>query len=204
MNPKKIALTGGIATGKSTVASILAELGALILDADKVARDVVQPGTACWQKLRDLLGPDYFEPDSTLKRRMLRECIIRDHTCRSRVNAILHPAIVAAMEREWEKSKALQPDRPVVFDIPLLYEAHLAPGFDIVILAYTPRQIQIQRLMARDKLTWEEAEKTLSMQLPIDLKKEKAQVVIDNSRDLEDTRRQVRALWEGKLLRRDS
>jgi dephospho-CoA kinase len=201
MNQKKIALTGGIATGKSTVASMLAELGAVILDADKVARQVVEPGASCWQELHRLLGPDYFEPDGTLKRRLLRECIIRDSSCRSRVNAILHPSIVAAMEGEWEKSKADRPDRPVIFDIPLLYEANLAHGFDTVIVAYTSREIQIERLMKRDKLTREEAEKTLAMQLPIDLKKNEAQIVIDNSLDIEHTRRQVRALWEEGSLK---
>lgn len=199
MKPRKIALTGGIATGKSTVARMLLELGAIILDADKVARQVVRPGTECWHRLRDLLGPDYFEPDGNLKRRKLRECIIRDSACRSRVNAIMHPAIVAAMEEEWERSKARDPARPVVFDIPLLFEANLSQGFDTVILAYAPPKVQIERLMARDKLSFVEAQNTLSMQLPIDSKKEKAQIVIDNCRDMENTRRQVEEVW-GKLL----
>lgn len=193
-------MTGGIATGKSTVAKMLAELGAVILDADKVAREVVRPAAPCWHALHDLLGPHFFELDGTLKRRKLRECIIADSSCRSNVNAILHPAILAAMEAEWEKAGADHPNRPVIFDIPLLYEAKLDPGFDTVILVYARPEAQIQRLMARDSLTREEAEKTLTMQLPIDVKKEKARIVIDNSLGMEHTRRQVEELWSRRLM----
>jgi dephospho-CoA kinase len=201
--PGKIALTGGIATGKSTVAKFLAELGALILDADQVAREVVKPGTDCWQKLRNLLGPAYFDEDGSLKRRKLRERIIHDNPCRSAVNAILHPCIVQEMDQQWRSAHRLRPEKIVIFDIPLLFEADLAHHFDTIILVYAPREIQIQRLRLRDGLTYAEAAETLTMQLPIEAKRANSHLVIDNSDDLDHTLGQVRSVWE-KLIHHGS
>jgi dephospho-CoA kinase len=166
--PGRIALTGGIATGKSTVAKLFAELGAYILDADLAAREAVKPGASCWRRLRDFLGPSYFEENGTLRRRKLREEIIRDDQCRVTVNAILHPRIMAELDRQWQTRLALQPEAIIIFDIPLLFEADLARHFQTIILAYTSSEIQLQRLMARDGLSREEALGTLTMQLPIE------------------------------------
>ena len=194
--PVRIALTGGIATGKSTVAKLFAALGACILDADVAAREAVTVGTPCWQDLRELLGPAYFEANGALKRRELRERIIGDHHCRSRVNALLHPYILQELERQWRSWHELHPDVIIIFDIPLLFEAHLASHFCTIILAYTPREIQIQRLMARDGLSREAAQETLTMQLPIEAKRSLSHFIIDNSGDLDHTRQQVRSVWE--------
>jgi dephospho-CoA kinase len=192
----RIALTGGIATGKSTVAKLFAELGACILDADQVAREVVMPGTHCWQELRDFLGPAYFDEDGTLRRLLLRERIIQDSHCRRKVNAILHPSIVREMEERWQSLQKPRPKQVVIFDIPLLFEADLAHHFDTIILVYTPPDIQIQRLMLRDGLTRTRAAETLTMQLPIEEKRAHSHLVIDNSGDLDHTRGQVRSIWE--------
>lgn len=200
MKPERTALTGGIATGKSTVASMFEALGAVIIDADKAAREVIRPGTSCWEKLHELLGNGYFGSDGALERRKLRERILRDDTCRSRVNAILHPSIMTAMEEEWEASIASHPNQPVLFDIPLLYETNLTHRFERIILVYTPPETQVRRLMARDDLNREEAEKTLEIQLPIDHKRRMAHIVIDNSGGLEQTRRQVEAIWKALCL----
>lgn len=194
--PKRIALTGGIATGKSTVARIFAELGALILDADRIAREVVEPGTACWQELRNLLGPEYFEADGTLKRRELRLKITGDSRCREAVNAILHPSILKEMDRRWHALRGLSPCPVVLFDIPLLFEIGAADRFDMIVLVYISRDIQIRRLMQRDGITRAEAEKTLRMQLPIDEKRAGSHLIIDNSAELSLTRMQVEAVWE--------
>lgn len=199
MKPCRISLTGGIATGKSTIAGMLAGMGALVLDADKVARDVVEPGTECSRKLERLLGPDYF-PDGRLDRPRLRECIIRDEECRSRVESILHPCILSEMERQWREAIGLDPGRIVIFDIPLLFEIGMEREFDIVILAYAPPDVQVRRLAARDHISIEQAQRTLTIQLPIEEKRSRSHVVIDNSGDLERTRMQVESLW--KTLKR--
>jgi dephospho-CoA kinase len=178
------------------VAKLFAELGACILDADVAARKVVKPGASCWQQLRDYLGPAYFDEHGTLERRKLRKTIIRDDRCRLTVNAILHPQITQELDRQWQSRRELQPELIIIFDIPLLFEADLARHFDTIILAYTSREIQIQRLMVRDSLSREEAEATLSMQLPIETKRSLAHLIIDNSFDLDQTRQQVKTSWD--------
>jgi dephospho-CoA kinase len=173
------------------------ELGAVILDADQAARRVVEPGSGCRQKLFDLLGPDFFDESGNLKRRVLRERIVEDEHLRTQINAILHPSIMADMESEWRKLLAeTEHPRIAIFDIPLLFEGRLQDQFQRVILVYTPRHVQIERLMNRDGLSQAEAENTLSMQWPIEAKKALSQIVIDNGGDIEATRRQVKGIWE--------
>lgn len=196
MKPARVALTGSIATGKSTVARLFRELGATLLDADAVARDMVNPGTPCWHELRELLSEQYFDSSGQLKRRLLRDRIIFDSTLRSRVNSILHPAILKTMDRQWREWQETDPHRVVIFDIPLLFELHLEQRFDTVILVYVPERVQIERLMARDNLSRAEAEKTLSIQHPIDSKRSRSHFIIDNSQDLEHTSTQVKAVWK--------
>ena len=196
MLDKKIALTGGIATGKTTVANRFRELGAIILDADEYARKSVEPGTPSHTALRDHIGPSFFNPDATLRRRELRRGIIREPALRKRINAILHPYIMGAMEAEWERQKELHPRAVIVFDIPLLFEGGFEKDFDIVILAYSTPEVQVQRLIQRDKLSPSEAERTLSMQLPIDSKRAHSDYIIENSGEIERTLRQVDEVWD--------
>ncbi|MEJ5349726.1 MAG: dephospho-CoA kinase [Desulfosoma sp.] len=198
----RIALTGGIASGKSTVAQMLREKGAVVLDADEAARRVVQPGQAAWKKLRALLDAGYFdEVTGEIHRRKLRERIICDDNLRAQVNAAVHPAVMETMEAEWRDWCAREPHRLVFFDIPLLYEAGMHEAFDCVIVVYADPETQIRRLCRRDGVSLEEARKTLNMQWPMDRKRQRAHVVIDNSGDLENTRRQVDALWKNLLER---
>jgi dephospho-CoA kinase len=197
MKSIRIALTGGIATGKSTVARMFEELGAAIIDADQVARDVLKPGTECSRKLFEIIGPNYFDRNGEIKRRELREGIIEDEGLRARVNSVIHPSVMAAMEGAWrERQEDSGGQQVVIFDIPLLFEARQQERFQLVILVYTPRKIQMARLMARDGLTEEQAEKTLSMQWPIDEKRALSHLVIDNSGDQDETRQQVSRVWQ--------
>jgi dephospho-CoA kinase len=197
-----MALTGGIATGKSTVARMFEELGAVILDADQVARNVVRPGTDCARKLFDIVGPEYFDGDGRLRRRELRERIIEDESLRRKVDSLLHPAIKAAMEDEWKrKLEASRGKAIVIFDIPLLFESLQQERFQLIILVSTSRDVQIERLMDRDGLKKDEAERTLSMQWPIERKRAMSHVIIDNSGDIEETRRQVNAAWKQIIQR---
>jgi dephospho-CoA kinase len=192
---KKIALTGGIATGKTTVANKFRDLGAIILDADEYARRAVEPGTASLAALREVIGSQYFNPDGTIRRRELRRGIIQEPTLREKVNAVLHPYIMEAMEAEWEKLQKLHPRTPILFDIPLLFEGGFDKDFDLIILVYSTPEAQRQRLIHRDNATPSEAERTMAMQLPIDSKKSRADYIIENSGDLERTLRQVEQLW---------
>ncbi len=171
------------------------DLGAIILDADEYARRVVEPGTASFADLQDLIGPEYFNPDGTLRRRDLRRGIIQEPTLRERINAVLHPYIMQAMRAEWEKLKELHPQAVIIFDIPLLFEGGFDKDFDIVILVYSTPEVQVQRLIHRDKVPRSEAEHTLEMQLPIDSKKASSDYIIENCGELELTMRQVEHLW---------
>jgi len=199
MRDRRIALTGGIATGKSTVAKRFRELGAIILDADVYARGAVLPGTESWKALRDLLGAGYFNPDGELKRRELREKIIREPSWREKLDSVLHPFILGAMWSDWDRQKTLHPETPIIFDIPLLFEGGFDRDFDCIILVYTPPEIQVERLIKRDCLDGEEARRTLSMQFPIESKKAVSHYIIDNSGDIELTLRQTEEVW-AKLL----
>jgi dephospho-CoA kinase len=192
---KKIALTGGIATGKTTVANKFRDLGAIILDADQYARQAVKPGTASFAGLRDLIGPAYFNPDGTLRRRELRLRIIQEPSLRQDIDAVLHPYIIQAMQAEWEKLKEHDPQAVIIFDIPLLFEGGFEKDFDIVILVYSSPEVQVQRLIQRDKVSRSEAEHTLRIQLPIDSKKASSDYIIENCGDIEKTLKQVEQLW---------
>ncbi|MCU0572589.1 MAG: dephospho-CoA kinase [Syntrophobacteraceae bacterium] len=195
MKPIRIALTGGIATGKSTVARMFSELGAVVLDADQAARQVVRPGSECSRKLLALLGPDYFDQDGEIKRREVRERIVADERLRGEVNSIVHPSIMEAMEAAWQEQQNASRGRLVIFDIPLLFETRLQDRFQLIILAYAPRALQIARLVERDGVSSAQAEKTLSMQWPIDEKRELSHFIIENGGSLEATRRQVLSVW---------
>ncbi|MDR3567047.1 MAG: dephospho-CoA kinase [Syntrophobacteraceae bacterium] len=200
ISDKKIALTGGIATGKTTVANRLRELGAIILDADEYARRAVEPGRASHAALREFIGEGFFHPDGALKRGELRRRIIREPELLAGVNAIVHPAIAESMREEWERLKGQSPGAVIVFDIPLLFEGGREKSYDIIILVYSTRAVQLKRLMERDGLSLSEAERTLSIQLPIDFKRERSDYIIENSEELQATLRQVEELW-GRLWR---
>ncbi len=195
MGRQKIAITGGIATGKSTVASMFSRLGALILDADQVAREAVEPSSSCYPALREILEPLYFDQKDRLIRQKLREGIIHNPQLREKVNALLHPFILSAMEDTWKTMGIREPHVLVLFDIPLLFEIHFESHFQTIILVYVPPDLQIRRLMQRDGLTHEAAAKTLTMQWPIESKKSRAHILIDNSGSLENTWHQVRHVW---------
>ncbi|MCE5334562.1 MAG: dephospho-CoA kinase [Desulfobacteraceae bacterium] len=196
MRHKKIALTGGIATGKTTVANRFRELGALILDADEYARRVVEPGTPSAAALRELIGPGYYHANGTLKRRELRERIIEDPALRDQLDAVLHPFILQAMWSEWEKRRERNPGAVIIFDIPLLFEGGFDRDFDVIILVFTQPGIQARRLAERDCISLPEAQRTLSIQFPIESKKVLSDFVIENSGSLEITLEQTDKIWK--------
>lgn len=191
-----VGLTGGIATGKSTVARMLTQRGAHLIDADQIAREVVEPGEEGWQRVRQRFGAEVFRPDGSLDRAALRKVVFRDSKARGDLNNLLHPLIRARMK---EKSRQLVEQFPqgvVVLDIPLLFESKLTHLVEKVIVVYIPEPVQRARLIARDGLSEEEARRMVNAQLPIEEKKRLADVVIDNSGSITETERQVDHLWK--------
>ena len=191
----RVGLTGGIATGKSTVSRMLRKRGAAIIDADQVAREVVEPHTPGWRRVRDRFGERILRPDGFLDRRALREVVFRDHRARQDLNNILHPLIRARMLEKADFLEGDRPERLIVFDIPLLYESKLTHWVKKVIVVYVPESVQIRRLMDREGIGEEDALRMIRAQIPIEEKKRMADCLIDNSGSREETERQVDHLW---------
>lgn len=190
-----IGLTGGIACGKSTVAAMLAARGAMIIDADRIAREIVLPGSPVLAQVAERFGHAVLLPDGSLDRKRLGSIVFGDDRARKDLEALLHPPIRAEMRERKERYEAEQPDKLVVLDIPLLYESKLEWLVSRVMVVYCPREVQLQRLISRDGLIAEQAETRLNAQLPIEEKRLKADIVIDNSGSLEQTERQVDEFW---------
>lgn len=188
-----IGLTGGVGSGKSTVAQMLRELGATVIDADEAARAVVEPGTEGFQQLVDAFGAGVVR-DGRLDREALAAIVFQDEAARQRLNAITHP-LVRAWMAERQQEAVERGERWIVLDIPLLYENRLEAAFPIVILVWAPAQVQERRLVDLRGMSGVDARARIAAQLPIDAKREKATYVIDNSGSVEETRRQVEEAW---------
>jgi dephospho-CoA kinase len=188
-----IGLTGGIATGKSSVSSILRELGADLIDADQLAREVVEPNAPAYPALLSRF-PEAFDSAGRLDRAKLAERVFRNPAERAALNAITHPHIHQRFLEQLQELARRGVDL-VVYDVPLLIENGLQTQMDGVILVTAPVPLQLQRLMARNGLSLEQAEARLSSQMPISEKLRHATWVIDNSGDSANTREQVRKLW---------
>jgi dephospho-CoA kinase len=189
---RKIALTGGIATGKSYVANRLKEAGVPIVDADALAREVVTPGSPALAAIRKRFGPDAVRRDGTMDRVRIAQVVFKDKRARLDLEAIIHPAVIKAIN---DFFNALPKRTPfAVADIPLVYETNREKEFDAVIVVACPREMQLQRLMERNQLSKEDAERRLAAQLPIDAKVKKATYVIKNDGSFDETNAQVDAL----------
>jgi dephospho-CoA kinase len=192
----KVGLTGGIASGKSTVSEAFARLGARVLDADKVAREVVLPGQPAWLKLQQAFGPEYFLPDGEVNRSKLRKLVFANPEKRSKLNAIVHPEVMKEINRRVEQLATSAQDAVVVVDVPLLLEVGVAHRFDRVIVVYVTKSVQIKRLRQRDGLSLEGARRALRTQMVLDKKVEQADYVIDNSGTRAETQAQVEKVWQ--------
>ncbi|MCL6622172.1 MAG: dephospho-CoA kinase [Syntrophobacterales bacterium] len=190
----KIALTGGAGTGKSTVARMFADLGAVVLSADEIAREVVRPHTPVWEALRREFGPDFFHEDGTLNRVKLGRLVFAEPEALGRLNAIVHPAITRELERRL-RELALQGTPLVIVEVPLLFETGREGEYDAVIVVDAPLPEQRARLKARDDRGEEEISGLLAAQMPLAEKRRRADYVVDNSGTLDRTRRQVENLW---------
>lgn len=195
-----IGLTGSIASGKSTVAEMLREKGFPIVDADEIARLVVEPGTSVIKKISQTFGTEVLNEDGTLNREKLGERIFGDVEERGKLNAIIHPAIRSEMLRQkemWISNGATT----VIMDIPLLFESKLQSLVDKILVVSVTKDIQKQRLMARNQLTEKEAFDRINSQLPMEMKEEGANGVIYNNGTREEAGEQLQAIltnWEIK------
>jgi dephospho-CoA kinase len=190
---KLVGLTGGVGSGKSTVAAILRELGAEVVDADEASHAVYEPGTPGFEAVVRDFGPAYVR-DGRIDRKALGELVFKDPEARRRLNAIVHPLV-----REWMAARTAEAlsrgAGVVVHDVPLLFENKLEGLFPTTVLVWVPRDVQVERLVSGRGFTPERAGEVIAVQMPIDEKRSRATHVVDNTGTRESTRAQVERLW---------
>jgi dephospho-CoA kinase len=192
---RRVALTGGIATGKSHVLAQLAKLGAPTIDADKLARDVVAPGTPGLKAVVDRFGEDVLDQMGGLDRRKLGSIVFSDPLARRDLEEIIHPAVRGAID-EWYASLGEVPAGFAVADIPLLYETARQREFDAVIVTACDTNTQLTRIMARDGISEAEARARIAAQLPMSEKIRRADYVINTDGSFDETSVQVRDVFK--------
>lgn len=195
-----IGLTGGIASGKSTIAQLLARRGALLVDADQAAREVVQPGEPALEAIASAFGQAVINADGTLNRSALGAIVFRDKASLTKLEAITHPAIRRRMQSQIHTYSEQYPDSLIVADVPLLYETNQEHLYEGIMVVYVPESVQLARLMARNSLGEAEAKRRISLQMDIEEKRRRADWVIDNSGAMADTERQIDAFWKSQGL----
>ena len=193
-----IGLTGGVGSGKSTVAGLFAQHGALVIDADAVAREVVAPGTPALAEIVDAFGPTVLTADGSLDRPALAAIVFSDPEARAALNAITHPRIGA---RTAELMAQAAPDQVIVHDVPLLVENGLAPAYDLVVVVEAAEDIRLTRLLARG-MSDDDARRRMAAQATDAERRDVADVVIANNGDLGSLAAQVDAVWQQITPRR--
>jgi dephospho-CoA kinase len=192
----RLGLTGGIGAGKSTVAALLADHGAVIIDADAIAREIVQPGTPALVELVDAFGVGILRDDGSLNRGELARLAFADPDAAARLNGIMHPAIRAESERRIADAAA-RGASVVVYDMPLLVETGQQDVVDVVVVVDVPEEMQVERAVTLRGLDEDDVRRRMQVQASREQRRAAADVVIDNSGDREATARQVEALWQG-------
>jgi dephospho-CoA kinase len=198
----KVGLTGGIAVGKSTVMGVLAELGAVCFDADRIAREVVEPGRPALATIVAEFGREVLGPDGSLDRAALGRVVFADAERRRRLEAILHPTIIAEQDRLVAEALARDPEAIVVVDAALMIESGGYKRFDLLVVVHCDPETQLARLMRRNALSRDEALARVAAQMPQAEKLAYADLAIDTSGTLDETRRRTEAVW-AELVRRD-
>lgn len=195
---KLVGLTGGVGSGKSTVAAVLRELGAEVVDADEASHAVYEPGTPGFAAIVRDFGEGYVR-NGRIDRRALGKLVFEDPDARRRLNSIVHPLV-----RDWmavRTAEALERGADIVVqDVPLLFENKLEDLFSTLVLVWVPQEVQVERLVGGRGFTPERAREVIAAQMPIDEKRSRATHVVDNSGTRESTREQVERLW--RALRR--
>ena len=197
-----IGLTGGIASGKSTVAKLFQEKGAYLIDFDVLVRSVEEPGVHAWERIVENFGTEILSEDGTINREKLGAIVFRDKEKLEKLNGIVHPLVFEEWERQIADIKKKNPNAIVISDIPLLIEVGKVDEVDLVVLVYISREEQIRRLMERDGCSREDALVRIDSQMSIDEKLWYSDFVVDNGSSLEETVEQVDDIWE-RLLERE-
>ncbi len=193
--PLTIAVTGSAGSGKTTVCQRFKALGLVVINADKVAREVVAPGAGCLKKISDHFGADVINSTGELDRSALRERIINNEKERLALEAIVHPAITLAMNRSVAEAAAAG-KRVVIVEVPLLFEAGMADQYDVVVLVSASRQNKVHRLMARDNVSFSSAESLLDIQMSDEEKKYATDIIIENTGTVGELIKKVDQLHE--------
>ena len=195
-----IALTGNIASGKSTVSELFRRWGATIVDADRLVREAQAPGSAVLRGIVERFGLEVLRPDGTLDRAALRAVILADPAARADLNALVHPE-VHRLRRQRVAEAASRGDRIVVNDIPLLFEASDPAEFDAIVLVEAPDEVRRTRLLGARGLAPEEVDRMMGIQLPSAGKRARSHYVIDNDSDYAALERRAREVWEALSAR---
>lgn len=203
-----VGLTGGIVSGKSTVARMFKQLGADTIDADNIARIIVQPGKKAWKNIVHYFGKEILKDNQEINRKELARIVFADKEKLEKLNNITHPEIMAIIKNKIEemRSKDCVNATISIIEVPLLFEAGMEYMMDRIIVVYLNREEQIKRLHIRNNLTQEEAINRIDSQMSLEKKLKKADYVIDNSASLSHTRIQVKQIWQelSQLLARST
>jgi dephospho-CoA kinase len=198
-----IGLTGGIVSGKSTAASMFKDLGAKIVDVDKIGHSVILPHRPAWKKIIRLFGKDFLRNDLTIDRGKLGKIVFTNQTLLKKLNEITHPEIIKVIKKEINlaKNKTYNQEKILIIDAALIYEAKMDRLMDKIIVVYINEDEQAKRLIERNDLSKEEALQRIKSQMPIKEKVKMADYVIDNSNSMDETKKQVEKIWK-KLVSR--
>lgn len=191
-----LGVTGGIASGKTTVANLLKELGAPIVDFDLISRQVVEPGQPVLKDIVDYFGKQVLNDDGTMNRKKVSDIVFKDFEKRKKLESFIHPRLGEIVNRQINDYAAKDPEAIIQVVVPLMIEFNMQWMYHKLLLVYVPPEVQIERLAKRDGISQEEAANILKSQLAIDEKLDYADFVIHNEKSLEETRKQVKDLWQ--------
>jgi dephospho-CoA kinase len=189
-----VGLTGGIASGKTTVRKMFEKLGAYTLDADELSHKTLHQKDV-YQRLLEHFGNGILDKDKKIDRKRLGKIVINNKKELKFLESVVHPKIAEMRNAFIENVKKKDKDAVIIYDVPLLYEKKMKNMFDKIIMVYVDRKTQIKRIMERNKISEEGAEKRLKLQMDMEEKKKKAQIIIDNGGTLDNTFKQVKNIW---------
>ncbi len=189
-------LTGGIATGKSTITEMFRRLGAYIVDFDILSRVVVEPDLPAWRDIVDFFGESVLNEDRTLNRTKLGEIVFDDEEKRRQLQGFIYPRLFEEYARRLEEIRKKDPDAIIIADVPLLIEIRLQSMFEKIIVVYAPEELQLRRLIERDGFNRKDATKRLEAQMSIEEKLKHADYIIHNTTSLDDTRSEVENIYK--------